>query len=507
MTDAFLPPDPAWTELLAGLPEQTLDGAVHAASLRHPGRQALVDARRQFTYAELEHAVGQLAGALVRAGLTPGGRLVAFVRRTWELPLVFLATVRAGGVFVPLDPDGDPDRLAAVLALGCDLVFAPAGADVAADLAVAQLGDRGRVVRGGVFHPGHPLLEAWLTQGGRGRGPSDDASAVCYWNLTSGSTGVPKAAPTTHAQVLWNTRACLETFSWRPDERYLCLFAASAHPHEHWARPLTTGGTCVMSAATRPRTQLQVIRDQRVGWLFCVPSTLRLLADAAVAPVGPLRLCETGGALVDPRLVAHAEARLGCDVMPIWGCTEATGVVLHVAPGPGRDLGGLGSPLRHYQAVLRDPRPDGGVGELALAGPAVVRGYADGREAERFAGGWYRSGDLVRADGHGGFRFAGRLDDVIKVAGRTVYLVEIEQALQAHSGIDEVAVVPAADGTRGEVPRAIVVPSDPALTPAALTLWCRTHLRPEQLPRRIELVSELPRAASGKLDRAALRRS
>jgi len=463
-------------ETLAGLPQQTLDGALHARAGETPDAIALVCGDRTWTYQALEDRVARVAGGLRQVGLQPGDRLGWLGGRDGALPVGFLATVRAGGIFVP----GDPERVADLQTLGLRLRYDPRDtAPRGSCETVSQL-------------PTGPALP-----------PSRDPGAVCYWNLTSGSTGGPKAAPTTHAQVQWNTRACLETYRWQARERYLCLFASFAHPHEHWARPLTTGGTCVMSPATRPRTLLRHLREQRVSWLFAVPSTVRQLAREATEPLPELRIIETGGALVEPGLVALAEDRLGARVMPIWGCTEATGVVLHVPPWErGRDLEGLGRPLRHYEARLT--APDDGVGELSLRGPAVVSGYQGGAEAARFADGWYRTGDLVRRTPARGFRFAGRVQDVIKVGGLKVYLAEVERVLRRHPGVADVAVVSARDPVRSEVPRAIVVAQDPTLTAAVLGRWCRDHLRAEQRPRLVEFVQALPRGPTGKVDRAAL---
>jgi long-chain acyl-CoA synthetase len=467
-------------ELLAGLPQQTLDGALHVQAWKTPDTLALVCGDETWTYRALEDRVARVAGGLREAGLRPGDKLGWLGRRDADLPVGFLATARAGGIFVPGDP-GDPERVEDLLELGPRLLFDPGDA---APYAVCDT---------------LPQLPV-----GAALPPSGDPRTVCYWNLTSGSTGGPKAAVTTHAQVQWNTRACLETYRWHADERYLCLFASFAHPHEHWVRPLTTGGTCIMSPATRPRTLIRVLREQRVSWLFAVPSTVRQLAREASEPLPDLRIIETGGALVESGLVALAEVRLGARVMPIWGCTEASGVVLHVPPwDPERDLEGLGRPLRHYETRLA--ATDDGVGELSLRGPAVVSGYDGGVEAARFADGWYRTGDLVRAAPGGGFRFAGRLQDVIKVGGLKVYLAEVERILRRHPGVADVAVVSARDPVRSEVPRAIVVADDPALTAEAITRWCRSHLRAEQRPRQVELVAALPRGPTGKVDRAALR--
>jgi len=479
---------------LAYLPDLTLDGALHRQATIRPDAPALLGRHRSFTYAELEEAVAVVAGALREAGLTPGGRLVAFPQRTWELPLLFLATARAGGVFTPLDA-AVGDRLDPVLEPGFDLAWAPENSDRAWQRLA---------VHGARSLPG---LDELLTSGACRLGPSQDPSVVCYLNFTVGPTGVPEGVPTSHAQVQWNTRGCLETFRWQPDERYLCLFAPFAHPHEHWARPLATGGVCVMCDTVRPRTVFRVIEACEVSWLFAVPSLVELLQAAAPeTPPASLRMVETGGALVTPDLVRRAEAALDCQVMPIWGSTETTGVALHVPPWePDRRLDGLGRALRHYQVQVHDPDPVSRVGELVVGGAAVGTRYEGSSAEHRFRDGRVHTGDLVCCGPERTFRFVGRQEAVIKVGGLKVFLTEVEEALRGHPEVVDAVVVPAPDRLRGEVPRAIVVPvAGSELSVETLTGWCRVRLRPEQVPRRMELWETLPRTAVGTVDRSAL---
>ncbi len=498
------------TPSLDGLERFTLDGCIAAFAEDRPDAPALVDATRTFTYAQFEEAVARLAGALREMGLRPGGRLVAFPRRTWELPVLFAATGRAGGVFVPLDARADIPRIDPVLARGADLVFLPPGHDPLLEHCLRVLGDPGRVLRSRSAG-GSPGLEEAMASG-RPLPPSTDPEAVFYINSTSGSTGRPKGAPTTHANVQWNTRACLETYPcWREDEVFCCLFAPFAHPHEHWARTVATGTTAVLIDTLRPRTVLQRLVRDRVTWLFAIPSVFELLLGHLGEDRlegSSLRTAESGGAVVTPELVRRAEAALGVDFIPIWGCTESTGVVLHVPPWePDRRLDMLGKPVRHYRVRVDDPDPATGVGELCVSGPAVVSGYLDRPEetARKFRDGWYHTGDLVREEGGGYLRFMGRREEMIKVGGEKVYLLEIERALAGIEGVRQVVVVPARDAVRGEVPRAaVVVEPDSPLTQEDILSWARRNLPPRMVPRQVEFWDELPAGPSGKIDKRAI---
>lgn len=486
----------------------TLDGSLAHHAARRPGHPALVSAQRVFTYAELDGAVGRLAAGLRAAGLRPGGTLLAFPNRTIELPLLFLATARAGGVFAPLPLHTELSKLDALLARGVDLAFVPDGGDALADALGRALGDPARVLRARSAGSSPGLEE--LCAGGEALPPSSDPDAVCYINFTSGSTGLPKGAPTTHANVQWNTRACLSVYPFTEDERYLCLFAPFAHPHEHWARPIAVGATCVMVDSLRPRTVLKSIQELNVTWLFAIPSVFELLlGELGERPfASDLRYCESGGAVVSPDLVRRAEEALKCPFMPIWGCTESTGVVLHVPPWePERRVEMLGKPVAFYETRVDDPDPVTGVGVLCVRGPAVVRGYQDRQDetAARFSEGWYKTGDLVRPEDDGYFRFLGRQEEMIKVGGVKVYLLEVERFLRRLDGVAEAVVVPANDPLRGEVPRAVIVRNPgAALTREGVITACRDQLPPPMVPRRVEFWDELPRGPSGKLDKRAV---
>lgn len=494
------------SDWIQSLPERTLDGTLAALAERQPEALALWDPRREFSYAQLEQAVGAVAGTLVARGLQPGQVVLAFPRRTWELVVLFLATARAGGIFAPLDAGVDFSRVEHVARWGAGMAFVQGRHPGLEERLARLLGDPARVLHGGAGDEGH--LADLL--GGPVLAPSTDAERVCYLNFTSGSTGMPKGAATTHANVQWNTRACVSTFPWQADERFLCLFAPHAHPHEHWARPLATGAACFMLDTLRPRTVLRTLQEQDISWLFAIPSVFELL----LAGLGEdelhsrLRMCESGGAVVSPDLVRRTEAKLDVQFLPIWGCTESTGVALHVPPWDGeRRLEMLGKPVADYALRVVDADPVTGVGELAVRGGAVVAGYQGQPDetARKFLDGWYLTGDLVRAESGGYFRFLGRQEEMIKVGGLKVYLLEVERVIAELDAVEQVVVVPANDPLRGEVPRAVIVKQRSLpLTREEVLRHCRDRLEAHMVPRKVEFWDELPATPSGKVNKRAV---
>lgn len=492
----------------ANLTQQTLDGTLRWHAERRPDQVALIDGARQWTYAELDNLVDGLAILLRQAGLQPGGEVLALAQRSWELPALFLATARAGGIFAPMDSGASSQIQEEFRRNKVDLIFAPRDAD--AEAAHRLIGDATRVIRGG-----NALLAqikaASLSLGlGHSMGPSTDPNKVCYINFTSGSTSHPKGAPATHANVQWNSRAVLDVYPFREDERFLCLFAPYAHPHEHFARTLAIGATTVMLDTLRPRTILKTLQEQAISWIFAIPSVFELLLsqvqDKDVFPA--LRYCESGGAVVTPELVRRVESAFHTPFIPIWGCTESTGVVLHVPPWEAeRRLEMLGKPVAHCQVQIHEPDPHTGIGELCVRSPSVVEGYRNLPEvtSEKFKDGWYHTGDLVRAELDGYLRFLGRREDMIKVGGVKVYLLDVERAIQEITGVAKVAVVPMRDPMRGEIPRAVIVAQKGAhLSRESILSYCRAALPAAMLPRVVEFRDELPTLASGKINKRAL---
>ncbi len=478
-----------------------IDAYVARNAEENPDGVALIDGDRAISWAALDDTVGRLATALRGLGLRPGGVLLAFPQRSWELPVVFLATARAGGVFVTMDAS-DPARIGAVLRLArVDVVYAPRAAD-------------GEVARGLAPNPerliaGESAIDGLIEATPLAMGASEDATVVCYLNITSGSSGTPKAACTTHANIVANTVAVLGAFPFTREERFLCLFAAHSHPHEHFVRGLVAGATSVMLDTLRPRTVIRALQDHRVSWLFAIPSVFELLL-AQVQPgdsFPALRYGEAGGSVVTADLARRVEARLGCRFLPIWGCTETTGVVLHVPPWEAdRRLDLLGKPVAPYRVRVIEVDAASGVGELCVHGPGVVGGYLDPADgAGRFEDGWYRTGDLVSEEEGGYLRFMGRREEMIKVAGEKVYLLDVERVLARLPGVRQLVVVPASDPLRGEVPRAVIVATPgSALTRADVIAWSRRHLPAAMVPRVVEFRDELPCGPSGKVNKRAV---
>ena len=337
---------------------------------------------------------------------------------------------------------------------------------------------------------------------------------VCYYNYTSGTTGTPKGATGTHAQILWNGLSGQEGLGLLPDDVFLCMFSVFSHPHELFNRALVTGSTMIVVDTMSPRVVCQLVQEHAITWMMAVPSFYEMMlahTGKNQFDVSSLRVLESGGAWVSPDTLERLESRFGCGFMPVWGSTEANGVALAMRPDQPRVAGATGKPVFGYEVGVFDDRgrpvADGEKGEMWVRGKPVSTGYVNMPEQtkEAFRDGWYRTSDLVRRDAEGFFHFVGRMHDMLKVGGIRVFPLEIEQVLVAHPAIAEAVVVRAEERVRGEIPRAVVRLVDGGeLDTNGVKAWCRNHLAVYKVPRIVEFWDEIPKLPNGKIDRRAV---
>lgn len=483
-----------------------------------PEATALAFGGSALRYGQLWQASGALAEELQAEGVGPETVVALVLERGMELPLAVLGVLRAGAVFLPLDPDDPPARLRALLAeSGAHLVLTQAGA-------AERLGDLGP--------PARPLGAADLTRRPQVEPPLPEGqgAGAAYAIFTSGSTGRPKAVVNTHGGLLNRVDWMQRAYPLAPGARVLhktpCTFDVSV-----WELlwPLTAGATMVIAepGGHRDPTYLRdLIAGQEVTLCHFVPSMLRaFLAAPGIEACGSLRqvIC-SGEALAgaDRDLLRRRlpQARLA----NLYGPAEAAiDVSVHdCAPGESELSVPIGRPIANTRLHLLDRRlrrvPPGAAGELHIAGANLARGYLGraGLTAERFVpdpfatepgARLYRTGDLARFDAAGELVYLGRSDFQVKLRGMRIETGEIEAALAALPEVREAAVV--LDRHDGE-PRLVahLVAADGAAL-AVETLRTRlAAVLPEALiPAVFVPHAALPLSPNGKLDRAALARA
>lgn len=466
-----------------------------------PHRTALVHGDRRISYAQLHDRITRLAHALRAAGIRRGDR-VAYLGANHP---AYLETLFASGV------------------LGA--VFVPLNTRLAAPEIAYQLDDCGAQVLIHAREQAHLVGEA--TQVTIEVGPAyEDLLAeacptpldepvspddLCLIMYTSGTTGRPKGAVLTHANLTWNSINVLVDLDLAADDRALvCAPLFHTAGLNMLALPvLLKGGTCIVMEQFDPAVTLEMIDGERITFMFGVPTMYDMLARQPGwddADLSSLRLLTCGGAPVPTSLI-EVYLRRGLTFLQGYGMTEASpGVLFLDAEHAVTKAGSAGVP--HFFSDVQVRRPDGTrvgpgeLGEVLVHGPHVSPGYW-GRPEESAAvltDGWFHSGDAARVDEDGYITIADRIKDMYISGGENVYPAEVEDVLLTLPEVAECAVIGVPDEKWGEVGRAVIVPAPGAQIDAeALLRELTQRLAKYKVPRSVVFTASLPRTASGKL--------
>ena len=452
-----------------------------------PDREAVVEVGGpRLTYRELWDRSARVAGGLRAAGVVPGDRVANRLPNGVDWVLGFWGTLLAGAVAVPVNTRFAPPEVEYVLTdSGASYVFEP----------------------GAVLPDGEPVTET--DQGHR------DLAAIFY---TSGTTGFPKGAMTTHENFLSNCETCLRCLALDRREHLTTLISVPLFHVTGCNSQLLvlTGiaGTSVIMPVFDVAVFLSAIEDERISVLTTVPAIYHLALqhpDFASTDTSSVRALSYGGAPIAPDLVhrlkkAFPTARVGNG----FGLTETSSVstyLPHEWAAEHADSVGFAAPVVDLDLAGVDPLS--GVGELLIRGPHVVAGYWRKPEqtAQTFVDGWLHSGDLARIDDDGLVHLVDRKKDMINRGGENVYCVEVENALAAHPAVGEVAVLGVPDEVMGEKVGAVVVLRPGcSLEPSDLAGFARGGLADFKVPQYVAIRTDpLPRNAGGKVLKPVLR--
>jgi amino acid adenylation domain-containing protein len=524
-----------WNDSAAPALQATQHERFAAQARRLPQQVALSFRGVNLTYAATEERANRLANLLVRSGIGTGAAVGVCLERSLELPVVLLAILKAGGVFVPLDPTYPADRLAFMLADSAAKVLL-----TQEKLAGLLPGFAGEIV----------LAEALDSQLAREPSSAPDVPVsmqdLAYVVYTSGSTGRPKGIGMTHGalanlvefHLAHPTGAEARTLQFAPasfDVVFQEMFST-------WA----AGGTLVMIADDDRRdaaTLLRILDGERIGRLFLPFVALNQLAEAAerlgARPAHLRQVITAGEQLQSTAAIGGWFRRLGdCTLENQYGPSEShvvTSLRLPLGPGGWAPLPAIGRPIPNLRLYILDPYlqpvPIGVPGEIFLGGAQLARGYLGRPDltAERFlpdhlggaagdagggAGGTgeaggppggrlYRTGDLARWLADGNVEFLGRIDLQVKVRGFRIELGEIEAVLAEHPAVRE-AVVAAPEVGRTKRLVAYFVPAGEGPGGGELKAYLEERLPAYMVPSHFVRLDALPLGATGKVDRRAL---
>lgn len=483
--------------------------------------QEVDGAARSLTFAQLSEQSGRFAGALARYGVRREERMAMIVLDQIEFPIAFWGAIKAGVVPIPLNTMLPTSVYAGILADSRASVLLVSSAlwDTVRPALEGNESIR-HVILVGDEHPG-TLSEKAFMRGADCLAPvSSSGDELAFWLYSSGSTGLPKGVR--HLQA--SMQATAETFGrdvlgLKEDDIVFSvakLFFAYGLGNA-MSFPLSVGATTLLfSGRPTPDAMFDIMKSRRPT-IFCgVPTLFAALVAAQEAAGGlpdhAIRLCTSAGEAL-PREVGERWQRLwGAEIVDGVGSTEMLHIFLSNRPGD-VDYGTSGRPVPGYQARLVDEHDQevavGEVGELLVSGPSSAEGYWNRRDKslETFEGRWTRTGDKYERREDGRYIYCGRTDDMFKVSGIWVSPFEIEQALIEHPAVLEAAVVAKADDDELIKPAAYIVLKEGADPSAAAELkdFVKAKIGNWKYPRWVTVVDDLPKTATGKIQRFKLR--
>ena len=474
----------------------------------HPERPALVFAGAARTHDELHDRAARLASALASSGVRAGDHVALLLHNGFEFVESLLACHRIGACAVPVNFRLVADEIDYIL------VDSGAVALIAGSRPEGLSRRRVELEVGPEYEAAIAASEPAAQTGVH----EHDPALLCY---TSGTTGRPKGAVLSHANLLAATLSWIHEMQAGPDDVWL-----SGQPLFHIGGIngllpfLALGATSVLLPTTGfdPDAAIRLIEEHAVSMCIFVPTQWDdVCTSPALSDMNRQRLrVAMWGASPATLSTLELMARTfpGADIVSAYGQTEMSGATtLLKGPDATRKMGSVGRPmlnveLRLVDEQLRDVDP-GVVGEVVYRGPMVMQGYLglEDATAEAFAGGWFHSGDLATRDDEGYLRLVDRKKDMIVSGGENVYPAEVERVLRDHPAVADVAVIGVPHPRWVESPVAFVVPGDgqPAPTMSELVAHCRGRLAGYKKPSAVYLVEQLPRNAAGKVAKQELR--
>ncbi len=513
-----------------------LQSFLEQSASHHPDKVALIINQSRYTYRELEQQSNRLAHALLERGLQRGDRVAIHLDNSLEAVVAIFATIKAGGVFVMVNPTTKIDKLTYVLNNCRASVLIIPGKKRTSILEHSDLLPHLKTVVTVGPATGHleqtdlqmPRFEEWdqlqsdfadQITSPHIQTISIDLAALVY---TSGSTGNPKGVMLTHLNMTSAARSITTYLMNAPEDIILNVLPLSFdYGLYQLLMSFRVGATLVLEKSfTYPHAVLQKIIDEKVTGFPLVPtmSAILLKMDLSKYDFSQLRyITNTGAALPTEHILTFRKRLPHLQIFSMYGLTECKRVSYLPLDQVDIRTGSVGIAMPDTEVFIVDDEghrlPPEHVGELVVRGANVMKGYweAPERTAERLKAGelpgemFLYTGDLFRMDREGYLYFVGRRDDIIKSRGEKVSPKEVENVLFAHPAISEAAIVGDPDPVLGQSIRAIVtlMPGE-ELTEKEVLSYCRKHLEDFMVPQKVEFRDELPKSPNGKVDKKQL---
>jgi long-chain acyl-CoA synthetase len=492
----------------------SLTETISNSALRSPAKVAIAFNQESWTYAELDHLTDNVGRNILAAGVEPGDRVALHLQNGPELAMGYIGCLKAGCVLVPVNTRlkgreidyilrqsgsafyiGQPDFYAGITAT-CPALSELNGRYLTEE-ATSSISSFADLMRPPIHAGSLPVVAP------------DQVAAIMY---TSGTTARPKGVVHTHESLVQTART-MRQMNLDGDQVALVM-SSMAHMAAFgmmFLSALQNGATTVITRPFEFLSSLDAIARWKCTYIFGLPVMFKLLLEAQLsAPrnVSSSRFCLCGGDSVPPALQEAFQRRFS-PICEVYGATEITPMAWN-RPSDIR-VGSVGKPGNEVELRLADSRggdvEPGQVGEIYVRGSHLMKGYWQDADATNaaFDKGWFRTGDLGRQDADGYYWFAGRKKEIIVRGGSNISPQEVEAVLQEHPSVVEVAVVGRPHPIWGEAVVAhVVLRHGEGLEEAELIAFARERLAEYKLPETVVFRSDLPKGATGKLERRAL---
>lgn len=485
-----------------------LADALSKTAGQHPSAIAIKLDDVELPYAALEGMAAHIAGLLIEKGVEPGDRVGIMLPNVPYFPAIYYGILKAGAAVVPMNVLLKGREASFYLTdSGAKQFFAWEGFAEEAQIAADEAGVPLTVVTPGEFE--QVIAEA-APLGENVPRADDDTCVILY---TSGTTGTPKGAELSHANIGSNVATNVEMFGFTPDD---VIFGGLPLFHSF-------GQTCAMNAAIAsgatvtllPRFDapkaIEIIDRDKVTVFMGVPTMyVGLLHDPSLENVdaSSLRYCVSGGASLPVEVLSAVESKLEARLLEGYGLSETSPVSSFNVPNKPSKPGSIGTPIDGVGMKLVDddgndvPEGSDAPGEIAIKGPNIMKGYWNRPDAtaEVMRGDWFLSGDIGKRDDEGYYFIVDRKKEMIIRGGYNVYPREIEEVLYEHPAVMEAAVIGVPDETHGEeIAAAIGFKPGESATEEEIQSFVKERVAAYKYPRHIWFVDELPKTATGKI--------
>jgi long-chain acyl-CoA synthetase len=462
----------------------------------------------ELNYSLLDEAGARVAALVKSKGVEPGDRVGLMMPNVPYFPAIYYGILRAGGVVVPMNVLLKAREVAFYVEdPEAKLLFAWGDFGEAAEAGAEKAGTEVILVKPGDFEQ---LLADQEPDRDMAECSGEDTAVILY---TSGTTGKPKGAELTHANLYRNSKGVSEKLGEMGAEDVLLGALPLFHSFGQTCTmnsAVSVGATVTMLPRFDPDKALQIIERDRVTIFQGVPTMYNAMLHSEScdsADCSSLRTCMSGGAAMPAELMRSFEEKFGCIILEGYGLSETSPVASFNHPDRERKPGSIGTPIEGVEMQVWDDDgnevPQGEVGEIVIRGHNIMKGYWNRDDANKEAitdDGWFRTGDMAKMDEDGYFFIVDRKKELIIRGGYNVYPREIEEVLYEHPAVQEAAVVGVPHDELGEeVGAAVVLKDGESVEADEIKSYVKEQLAAYKYPRRIWFVDELPKGPTGKI--------